>query len=185
LHSLDVHCDVIAPSLIPRAPGDKVKTDRRDCRRLARLHRAGELVAIRIPTPAEEAMRDLCRIRGDMVDDLTRARNRLGKFLLHQGRAWGDGSTWTHKHASWLAAQRFDEPALRQTNAHYRAVVDAAPLSWTRSRQSWLAGATAPRSTGRSPGWPPTAASPGWAPATTTGKPPSSHGDHDLRLEYQ
>jgi transposase len=125
LHRMDVRCEVIAPSLIPRAPGDKVKTDRRDCRRLARLHRAGELVAIRIPTPAEEAVRDLCRTRGDMVDDLTRARNRLGKFLLRHGRAWRDGSTWTHKHASWLAAQRFQEPALAQTYAHYRAVVDA------------------------------------------------------------
>jgi transposase len=125
LHSMDIRCEVVAPSLIPRAPGDKVKTDRRDCRRLARLHRAGELVAIRIPTTAEEAVRDLCRTRGDMVEDLTRARNRLGKFLLRHGRVWRGGSTWTHQHASWLAAQRFQEPALAQTYAHYRAVVDA------------------------------------------------------------
>ena len=88
LHSLHVRCEVIAPSLIPRAPGDKVKTDRRDCRRLARLRRAGELVCVRIPTVHEEAVRDLCRTRGDMVEDLTRARNRLGKFLLRHGRVW-------------------------------------------------------------------------------------------------
>ena len=125
LHSMDIRCEVVAPSLIPRAPGDKVKTDRRDCRRLARLHRAGELVGIRIPTTAEEAVRDLCRTRGDMVEDLTRARNRLGKFLLRHGRPWRGGSTWTHQHASWLAGQRFQEPALAQTYAHYRAVVDA------------------------------------------------------------
>jgi transposase len=64
---------VVAPSLIPKAPGDKVKTDKRDCRRLARLYRAGELVAIRVPTIQEEAVRDLCRARADMVADPTRA----------------------------------------------------------------------------------------------------------------
>jgi transposase len=78
LHSMGVRCEVIAPSLIPRAPGDKVKTDRRDCRRLARLHRAGELTCIRIPTVQEEAVRDLCRTRADMVADLTRARRGTG-----------------------------------------------------------------------------------------------------------
>jgi transposase len=123
LDSMDVRCEVIAPSLIPKAPGDRVKTDTRDCRRLARLHRAGELVCIRIPTIAEEAVRDLCRTRGDMVEDLTRARNRLGKFLLRHGRVWRGGSTWTHKHEAWLVGQRFDEPALRATYAHYRGVV--------------------------------------------------------------
>ena len=91
-------CEVIAPSMIPKAPGDKVKTDSRDCRRLARLHRAGELVAIRVPSPLEEAVRDLCRTRGDMVEDLTRARNRLTKFLLRHsqrvaGRVELDGQT--------------------------------------------------------------------------------------------
>ena len=117
--SLGVHCEVIAPSMIPKAPGDKVKTDTRDCRRLARLHRAGELVAIRVPTPLEEAVRDLCRTRGDMVEDLTRARNRLTKFLLRHSRVWRDGSNWTHKHEAWLAAQCFDEPALAD---HLRAL---------------------------------------------------------------
>jgi Transposase len=74
LHHQGIACQVIAPSLIPRAAGDKVKTDRRDSRRLARLYRAGELVAIRIPTPGEEAVRDLCRARADLVDDRSRAR---------------------------------------------------------------------------------------------------------------
>jgi transposase len=60
---MGVSCAVIAPTLIPTAPGDRVKTDKRDCRRLARLHRAGELVAIRVPSMAEEAVRDLCRAR--------------------------------------------------------------------------------------------------------------------------
>jgi len=123
LGSLGVRCDVVAPSLIPRAPGDKVKTDRRDCRRLARLHRAGELVAIRVPSRLEEAVRDLCRTRGDMVEDLTRARNRLTKFLLRHGRVWRGGSNWTHLHEAWLATQSFDEAALATTFGHYRAVV--------------------------------------------------------------
>ena len=126
LHSMEVGCQVIAPSLIPTAPGDKVKTDRRDCRRLARLHRAGELVAIRIPTVQEEAVRDLCRTRADMVEDRTRARHRLSKFLLRHGRAWrGGASAWTQAHERWLLGQRFDEPALAATYSHYRAVLQS------------------------------------------------------------
>jgi transposase len=87
------------------------------------LHRAGELVAIRIPTLQEEAVRDLCRTRADMVEDLTRARNRLGKFLLRHGRAWWGGSTWTGAYQAWLRSQRFDQPAMTQTFGHYLAVV--------------------------------------------------------------
>jgi transposase len=118
-----VRCEVIAPSLIPKAPGDKVKTDRRDCRRLARLHRAGELVAIRIPSVQEEAVRDLCRARADMVEDRTRARHRLSKFLLRHGRPWRGGNAWTLTHERWLLSQRFHQPALAATYAHYRAVL--------------------------------------------------------------
>src|SRR4029453_8031330 len=101
LERIGVSCQVIAPSLIPTAPGDRVKTDARDCRRLARLHRAGELVAIRIPTPAEEAVRDLCRTRADMVADRTRARHRLSKFLLRHGRIWRGGNAWTQTFDRW------------------------------------------------------------------------------------
>jgi transposase len=71
LTSMGVACQVIAPGLVPKPPADRVKTDRRDCQRLARLHRAGELVAIRVPTEAEEAVRDLCRARADLVADRT------------------------------------------------------------------------------------------------------------------
>jgi transposase len=104
---MGVACDVIAPALIPKAPGDRVKTDRRDCRRLARLHRAGELVAIRVPTEAEEAVRDLCRARAAVVGDRTRIRHRLSEFSCAttasggrpggrsntSGGCWGSGST--------------------------------------------------------------------------------------------
>jgi transposase len=69
-------------------------------------------------------VRDLCRTRGDMVEDLTRARNRLGKFLLRHGRVWRGGSTWTLKHQAWLGSQRFEQPAMAQTFGHYLAVVE-------------------------------------------------------------
>jgi transposase len=125
LSRLGVACEVIAPSLIPTAPGDRVKTDKRDARRLARLLRAGELTAIRVPSVAEEAVRDLCRARADMVIDLTRARHRLGKFLLRHGRIWRDGENWTLKHHAWINAQKFEDPALQTTYAHYRATLSA------------------------------------------------------------
>jgi len=125
LHSMRVGCEVIAPSLIPKAPGDRVKTDKRDCRRLARLHRAGELVCIRIPSIEEEAVRDLCRARAVIVEDRTRARHRLSTFLLRHGRPWRGGNAWTLTHERWLLAQRFDNPALAATYGHDRAVGDA------------------------------------------------------------
>jgi transposase len=124
LGSMRVRCDIIAPSLIPKAPGDRVKTDRRDCRRLARLHRAGELVAIRVPSIQEEAVRDLCRARADMVEDRTRARHRLSKFLLRHGRVYRERSAWTMGHERWMLAQRFEDRALQATYDHYRAVLE-------------------------------------------------------------
>lgn len=120
-----VRCEVIAPSLIPIRPGDRVKTDRRDARRLATLFQGGQLTSVRVPTPAEEAVRDLCRARADMVIDRTRARHRLGKFLLRHGRVWRGGENWTLKHQVWIRAQRFDEPALTATFDHYLATLTA------------------------------------------------------------
>jgi transposase len=120
-----MHCEVIAPSLIPTMPGSKVKTDRRDARRLALLFRGGQLSSVRVPAPAEEAVRDLCRAYADMVLDQTRARHRLGKFLLRHGRVWRGGDNWTLKHHRWIAQQRFDDPALTTTFGHYRATLTA------------------------------------------------------------
>jgi transposase len=125
LRGLGVRCEVVAPSLIPVAPGDKVKTDKRDARRLALLLRSGQLSAVRVPSVAEEAVRDLCRARADMVIDRSRARHRLGKFLLRHGRVWRDGTNWTMKHLDWMSAQRFTQPALDATLAHYRATLAA------------------------------------------------------------
>ena len=155
LDRMGIGCEVIAPSLIPTAPGDRIKTDTRDCRRLARLHRAGELVAIRIPTPAEEAVRDLCRTRADMVEDLTRARNRLGSSCCVTGGCGGAGRPGpTSMRPGW--GQRFGEPALGTTYAPTGRWSPPATLSWMRSRWTWPPGWTAHPSPTRSPGWPPT-----------------------------
>lgn len=123
LTALGVACEVIAPALIPRRPGVRIKTDRRDADSLARFYRAGELTAIRVPTEAEEAVRDLVRLREDIKQDILRARHRLSKFLLRHGRVF-DGRAWSAKHSSWLAAQRFEHPALSATFAHYRAALE-------------------------------------------------------------
>lgn len=120
-------CDVIAPSLIPRRPGDRIKTDRRDAVQLARLYRAGTLTAINIPTEQEEAARDLLRCRDDIRADLLRARHRLSHFLLRHGRRFtATKRAWTKRHAEWLQAQRWPLPALEQTHRAYLRAVDEA-----------------------------------------------------------
>ena len=123
LSAIGVRTDVVAPSLIPRAPGDRVKTDRRDSRRLARLHRAGELIAIRVPTVAEEGIRDLCRARQVVVEDRRRARQRLGSFLLRHNEIYREQSAWTAKHEEWIAHRHFADQATRSAFSFYRAAV--------------------------------------------------------------
>lgn len=124
LTALGQRCVVIAPSLTPRRPGDRVKTDRRDAEKLARLYRAGELTLIRVPSRAEEAARDLVRAREDAVADRLRARHRLSKFLLRQGRIYRETKAWGIAHRQWLTAQRFEWPALQQTLAAYVRSLD-------------------------------------------------------------
>jgi hypothetical protein len=121
--TLGGRCVVIAPGLTPVRPGDRVKTNRRDAEKLARLYRAGELTEIRVPTRLEEAARDLVRIREDAVEDRLRARHRLNKFLLRQGRVY-EGKAWTLTHCAWLRAQRFDWPPLQQTLEGYLRALD-------------------------------------------------------------
>ncbi|MGG4106404.1 IS110 family transposase [Paenibacillus lautus] len=97
------HCIVIAPSLMPSRPGERVKTDRRDAIRLAQLLRAGELTSVHVPTPEEEALRDLVRMREDVKEDRTRIRQRIGKFLLrHQIVPQEPLRRWTAKYRLWL-----------------------------------------------------------------------------------
>ena len=104
LQQLGVECEVVAPSMMPKRSGDRVKTDKRDARKLARLLRAGELTAVYIPEPTDEAMRDLCRARTDAVDDRRRSRHRLKGFLLRHGYRYQGKSSWSAAHAPrWLS----------------------------------------------------------------------------------
>ena len=138
-----IACVVAAPSKIPRAPGDRVKTDRRDAERLARLLRLGELVAVRVPEPQVEAARDLVRAREDARGDLMRARQRLSKLLLRHGLVY-DASAWTLAHDAWLRRQRFERrPLALAFDESYGAVLQA-----NRQRRA------ATHSTGRSPSSP-------------------------------
>jgi transposase len=104
-------CTVVAPSLIPRRPGDRVKTNRRDAVPLARLLRAGELTAVWVPDEAHEAMRDLVRAREAAVEDLRRKRQAISSLLLKQGRSYAGRKTWGAMHRRWLQQQAFDHPA--------------------------------------------------------------------------
>jgi transposase len=127
---------VIAPSLVPRRPGDRVKTNRRDAEKLARLYRAGELTEIRVPTRTEEAARDLVRAREDALKDRMRARHRLSKFLLRQGRLYHETKPWGTAHRAWLRAQRFDVFLLHATfEADLRALEEAEARLETLDRQ--------------------------------------------------
>src|SRR5215211_2690142 len=122
-HGIDVR--VAAPGSIPRGPGDRVKTDRRDAIRLVRLLAAGELSFAFVPTVADERFRDLIRAIEDCRGDLMRGRHRLSKFLLRRDVRWaGAGSTWTRDHMRWLRARRFDDPCSQATFADYLAAVE-------------------------------------------------------------
>ena len=112
LAAAGVRCVVVAPSKLERPPGDRVKTDRRDAERLARLLHIGELPGVRVPTVAEEAARDLVRAREDARSDLMRARHRLSKLLLRQGLVFA-GAAWTRAHDRWLGQLRWDQAGLR------------------------------------------------------------------------
>jgi transposase len=116
---------VAAPGSIPKGPGDRVKTDRRDAVRLVRLLAAGELRFAFVPSVADECFRDLVRSIEDVRGDLMRARHRLGKFLLRRGERYpGPGSAWTAKHMRWLRTRAFDDPCSQATFADYLAAVE-------------------------------------------------------------
>lgn len=118
-----VTCVVIAPALMPRKPGDRVKTDRRDARKLAELLRAGLLTEVRPPTPAEEAVRDLCRARDDAREDAQRARHRLGKLLLCRGLHFA-GKNWTKAHWQWITTIQWEHAAERAVADDYRLAIE-------------------------------------------------------------
>ena len=118
-----VNCQVIAPALVPRKPGDRVKTNRRDARKLVELLRAGLLTEVRPPTPKEEAVRDLCRARDDARADLQRCRHRLGKLLLRRGLHYS-GRNWTRAHRQWIDRLDWTQPAERVVVEDYLLAID-------------------------------------------------------------
>jgi len=126
LREAGVECQVIAPSLIPTRPGDRIKTDKRDAEKLAKHLRAGLLTEVHPPTPEDEAVRDLVRAREDAKDDQRRARQRLGKFLLRRGLVYRDGSHWTKRHKVWLQKQKLENPVARSVFEAYLFAVEQA-----------------------------------------------------------
>src|SRR6266704_5025914 len=114
IKSLGHACLVVAPSLIPKRPGDRVKTNRRDALNLAKLLRADELTAVWVPDGAHEAMRDLTRARETAMLDLRTKRQHISAFLLRLGKPYPAGKkTWTKVHVSWIASQKLEHPQQR------------------------------------------------------------------------
>jgi transposase len=127
LAEVGVECVVAAPGKIARAPQDRVKTDRRDAERLVRLLMAGELHPVRVPSVAEEALRDLVRSREDLRGDLMRARHRVGKLLLRHDVRF-EGNNWTQAHREWLAGVRLAEPSRKPC---WRTASARSTRSWS------------------------------------------------------
>ena len=126
LREAGIHCIVVAPSLVPGKPGDRVKTDRRDAAKLAHFLRSGDLTEVHVPDPAVEAIRDLERARDDAKCAEGVARHQLSKFLLRNDRRW-EGTRWTVKHLDWVRVQKFDHPAQQRVLEDYlKAVEDLA-----------------------------------------------------------
>lgn len=128
-------CAVIAPSLIPKRPGERVKTNRRDALTLARLHRAGELTAIWVPDPGHEAVRDLVRAREAAMEDLREKRQHLQAFLLRHGRIYPGLRPWTQVHARWLSNLSFAHPAQYLVLREYRQAIEDAEARLERLTQ--------------------------------------------------
>lgn len=124
---LGVHCDVVAPTLIPIKSGDRVKTNRRDAEKLARCYRSGDLTPVWVPDAAHEALRDLVRAREAAKKDDLRGRHRLGKFLLRRGLRAAEGvKNWTAKHLLWVKTLSFEQPAQEATFLDYLHEVEHA-----------------------------------------------------------
>jgi transposase len=148
IKTLGHECVVVAPSLIPKKPGDRVKTNRRDALNLAKLLRAGELTAVWVPDARHEAMRDLVRAREAAVDDLKSKRQQVLSLLLRLGRHFTGKRTWTRAHMNWLVSQKlahreqriaFEEMLLAVRQADERVIrleraIAAAVPDWSLAK---------------------------------------------------
>jgi transposase len=135
LTRLGHHCDVVAPALIPRKVGDKVKTDRRDAMMLAQTLRAGQLTAVWVPDEAHEAMRDLVRLRAQAMRDLRKARQQLLSFLLRHGISSPYGH-WTKMHRRWLGELTFAHPAQHLAHEEMLQRIERAEALCDRLKQA-------------------------------------------------
>jgi transposase len=127
LLELGHECEVVAPSLIPRKPGERVKTDRRDALKLAQLLRSGDLTAVWVPDAEQEAMRDLTRARADMKGQEQKARQQLNAFVLRHGHVWpGNKTRWTRTHYNWLESLKFAHDWQQVVLQEYIDAVSAA-----------------------------------------------------------
>jgi transposase len=136
LAALGHRCEVVAPSSIPKRSGDRVKTDRRDSIMLARLARAGELTAVRVPDAVDEALRDLVRAREDAVREQRNARHRLKALLLRNGMPYTGKSAWTAAHLRWLADLKLPQPTQQIAFQEYLHAVSDATHRITRLEQA-------------------------------------------------
>lgn len=126
LRAQGLECTVVSPSMTPKRSGDRIKTDRRDAEALARLHRAGELRAIYIPGPDDEAFRDLVRAREDAVTSHSRARHRLKALLLRHGVRYPGRAAWTFRYRQWLSNVKFPTPAQQIALQEYIDTIEEA-----------------------------------------------------------
>jgi len=126
LAKLGIDCVVVAPSLIPKKSGDRIKTDKRDAANLARLLRSGDLKPIYVPDPTDEAIRDLCRARTDAVEDRTRARQRIKAFLLRNGYSHKDERSWTPGYMRYLREVQFSHQAMKVIQEDYLHAIEVA-----------------------------------------------------------
>jgi transposase len=135
ISALGHECAVIAPSLIPKHPGERVKTNRRDALTLARLHRAGELTTIWVPDPGHEAIRELVRAHDAAMADLHEKRQHLQSFLLRHGRLFPGRKPWTRAHARWLSEFAFEHPTQYLVLREYRQMIEDAEARLERLTQ--------------------------------------------------
>jgi transposase len=126
IQGLGSRCVVVAPSLVPVKPGERIKTNRRDAKKLAVLYRAGALTEVRPPTEAEESVRDLVRAREDILEDRMRHRHRLTKLLLRRGIVYVSGHHWTQGHWRWLRGLSFENEVDRVVFNDYLLAVEQA-----------------------------------------------------------
>lgn len=132
LIGLGYNCIVIAPSKTPSKPGDKVRTDRRDARKLARLHRAGELTAVHIPDVEDEVIRDVCRGRTDAVQEVKRCKQQLLAFLLRNGYRYSGKAHWSEPHMRYLRELVLAHPAQKHILEEYLQRIDTAHVQVAR-----------------------------------------------------